>query len=271
MEGVWCESSVSAVFLGDVVSRGIMLDGIFEKRPLELLETEIFPRLPRDSIALDVGANIGNHCRFFVPHFSKVIAFEPHPMTATALKANTIRETNDGRVRIFAVGLSDTSGKVDFCFDRSNIGASRIVSSGNESSTQVEVTTLDSLIDDLDPSKVSFIKIDVEGHESKVIGGAIDFLSKSDAIVATEGWYKTYPHIGQHVESLLSSLGYKHFYIPAEQRFKNKFLNRITRPIRRYEPLHLDKISSFVGKDFDMVICSKLDLNKMPILRHEES
>ena len=50
-----------AVFLGDLVSRHVILDGIYEGRELEVLSREVFPRLGRPATALDIGANIGNH------------------------------------------------------------------------------------------------------------------------------------------------------------------------------------------------------------------
>ena len=57
--------AVRAVFLGDWVSNRIVLDGIYEGRPLDVLRREVFPHLPRPGTALDIGAHIGNHTNYF--------------------------------------------------------------------------------------------------------------------------------------------------------------------------------------------------------------
>ena len=53
--------TVRAVPLGDLVSRRIVLDKFYEGRELDALAREVFPKLPRDSTALDIGAHMGNH------------------------------------------------------------------------------------------------------------------------------------------------------------------------------------------------------------------
>jgi glycerol-3-phosphate dehydrogenase (NAD(P)+) len=45
------------VFLGDFISRRIILDGIYEGRELEALSREVFPNLDRPATALDIGQN----------------------------------------------------------------------------------------------------------------------------------------------------------------------------------------------------------------------
>ena len=82
--------TVRAIFIGDYVSNKILLDGIYEGRELNALDQLVFCHLPRDSVALDIGANIGNHTAYFARYFSRVIAFEPNPMVFAVLSANVV-------------------------------------------------------------------------------------------------------------------------------------------------------------------------------------
>ena len=50
---------VRGVFVGDFISTRIILDGVYERRELEVLSREVFPHLPRASTALDIGQTSG--------------------------------------------------------------------------------------------------------------------------------------------------------------------------------------------------------------------
>ena len=72
-----------AVFSSDHISHDINLDGIYEKdylltliNWLKEIQIDIF-----NGVAIDVGANIGNHSVFFSKFFKKVYSFEPNPKT----------------------------------------------------------------------------------------------------------------------------------------------------------------------------------------------
>jgi hypothetical protein len=69
------------VLPGDHVSDIIIADGLYEKRILEaMFENWLTEHLPgfAKSIALDVGAYIGNHTLYFARIFRRVLAFEPN-------------------------------------------------------------------------------------------------------------------------------------------------------------------------------------------------
>lgn len=249
--------TVRAVFLGDFVSSKIILDGIYEGRELDVLAREVFPACSGKSIALDVGANIGNHTTFFAQHFSRVIAFEPNPRVAALLRVNTTEL--GGAVEVVQAGLSDASGKLNFRVHDSNLGASRIT--GENTGMTVEVRTLDEMAGELKIDSLDFVKIDVEGHEDKVLAGARGLLTAGGPIVALEGFYKADPEKGACVFDLLCEFGYRRFYSLSNRPIGvPRALDYMTpKLLRRRRPLRLEQIEEVTatGEDHSLMIAAK--------------
>ncbi len=251
-------SMVRAVFLGDFVSTCITLDGIYEGRELDTLSRFIFSRLPRNSVALDIGANIGNHSVFFSRHFDRVVAFEPNPMVAAVLYSNTIglRRTID----VVPLGLSDAPGKVFLEICEKNLGGSWIRDTPSDNTIEIEVKTLDSIVQELALDKVSFIKIDVEGYEDKVIAGAEKLLRSSRPIIVFEGIYTADPEKGKAVSALLSDLGYNNFFSFSEEPMEkgvSQALYKLTpKFLKRKRPLRLQRIETLTRLDHHLAVAS---------------
>ena len=80
-----------AVLAFDHIGLCINLDGRYEKRTLDLIRNylkSVISDLER-SVALDIGANIGNHSVYFSDLFEEVFAFEPNPRTFALLRFNS--------------------------------------------------------------------------------------------------------------------------------------------------------------------------------------
>jgi len=255
-EGV--PKTVRAIFIGDYVSNKILLDGIYEGRELNALDQLVFCHLPRDSVALDIGANIGNHTAYFARYFSRVIAFEPNPMVFAVLSANVV--AIGGGVEIINVGLSDKTGNVYFQTNESNLGASRI--SDKPTPHKVDVSTLDVFIDSLSLAHCKFIKIDVEGHEYNVISGAKKLLQSCHPIIAMEGFYKAHPENGDRMQVLMQSLGYAFFFrLTDRKEGESDFSYAITpKYFRRGRKLRLEKVERLSNEDFGLLICSSINI-----------
>jgi len=123
-------------------------------------------------VALDVGANIGNHSIFFSKFiFDKTYAFETNPTNFSLLIQNkTNNNISDNKLILYQVALSDDHYKYvnnDFI---GNMGRSFIVEGEGELETKK--------LDDFDLPKVNFIKMDVEGHELKVLKGATNLIKR---------------------------------------------------------------------------------------------
>jgi FkbM family methyltransferase len=133
----------------------------------------------RDADAIAVGANDGSYVHYLRRHARKVIAFEPMPGLARAL-----RDKFPGSdVAIEQVALSDREGTVELHMPVVDgvvvTGCSTISSEASETypaSRAIEVP-MDRL-DAVYKGRVGFIKIDVEGHEQAVLDGAVQTIRR---------------------------------------------------------------------------------------------
>ena len=117
------------------------------------------PRIQDCKVAWDVGANIGDHTRFYLDCGMGVVAFEPHPDAFQCLSHNC------GEATCYNIAASDSYGELSMALD-DNVGASHVADSG---SVTVNAVPLDSLAKHhLAPD---YIKVDVEGFESKTLAG----------------------------------------------------------------------------------------------------
>lgn len=157
----------------DLIKRIILETGTYFE---EWLLTPLKEKVTSFDFVIDIGSNIGNHAYFFknVCHAKNVTCFEPLPENFDLL------EKNCPTCILYKSGLSSYNGKgylIQPDGINNNSGTARIHSSGLE----IELNTLDSF----DFNGVTFIKIDVEGHELEVIKGAINTIEtfKPDILV----------------------------------------------------------------------------------------
>lgn len=126
--------------------------------------------LRQDDLFIDVGANIGSYSILASAVCgSRVIACEPDPDSARALRRNVMASNVEDRVEIFegAVGASSGRGRLSIGQDTTN----RMLEGDQTAGREVNVISLDAVIGDRSPM---LIKIDVEGFEPEVIrGGAV--------------------------------------------------------------------------------------------------
>jgi FkbM family methyltransferase len=231
-----------AIFLDDFIGEKILLDGGFDLEELRSLERSVFPHVRKGTVCLDIGANIGNHARFFARFFPRVYAFEPHPRIFGLLSANAYGQ---GIVAL-NYGLSDRAGRLAVEENRENLGASRI-SDGAGSGPEYEVRRLDDVVGDLVQGDIGFVKLDVEGHETQAIRGARATLMKHRPIVTFEVLSETVFDGEPEAVSELRSIGYTSFYRmesrAAWKRIKTGVIARAARSLRRLLfPHNLDRI-----------------------------
>lgn len=158
----------------------IFFFGYYEPDIIKIFKKHI----KKGDIVVDVGANIGAHTLVLskLVGGGKVFAFEPHPQIADRLKKN-LEVNNISNVKVFETAASDTEGRITFYgvnSNDSNKGKSSIYKEhvGNSSEAfDVEVNTLDNVARDNSWENVSFIKIDTEGNDLKVIFGAEKIIS----------------------------------------------------------------------------------------------
>lgn len=131
------------------------------------------------------------------------MAYEPHPITSKILELNV--EINDvTNVKVINHGLSDADGNVLLYEpERENIGASSIEHATDGIAHKISLRRASETIKQTQCSPVSFIKIDVEGHEGKVIDGLSDLLMEQHPVIAFEAndlsKNQTLMHALQHI------------------------------------------------------------------------
>jgi FkbM family methyltransferase len=171
--------SVSADYIIGQVEK----HGSFYERPLLMA---LAARATRGSIAIDCGANVGNHALFFAGVMGLTVhAFEPVARNRALLEQTVALNGLEARVQVLPVALSDRVGEVALeTPDPGNPGMFRISTQGETARTE----TLDGYLQGaaIDPADIALIKIDVEGHEVQLLQGAVATLARTGAVVTAE-------------------------------------------------------------------------------------
>ena len=205
------ENPQLAIFSFDHIGLLINLDGRYENSILRLIELFINSNIPKKNrdIAIDVGANIGNHSIFFSKFFKEVHSFEPSPFTYEILNINSKFASVHKNIKTYKLGISDKDGTMPFLINRSNIGGSKIDHKNEETKDHINVPvkSIDSL-DDLKGKNISLIKIDVEGHEINVLRGAKKIIRSSKPVILFEQATSDLSDGASESIDYLSSLGY---------------------------------------------------------------
>lgn len=200
-----------AVYANDLIGIDINLLGVYERDELDLLFGLLAPLKPvfADGVALDIGANIGNHTLWLARRFRQVHAFEPHPLTHELLDFNTRRLPN---VERHALALGEQAGSAPLVVDSTNMGGSTLAYGGFETqqSVPVRVERLDELVDrgTLDLRGLCFVKIDVEGHEAAALRGAQRTLGREQPLLVFEQHAREFRAGSTPCIALLRELGY---------------------------------------------------------------
>jgi FkbM family methyltransferase len=165
-----------------------------------------------NSLAIDVGANIGNHSIFFASYLvGHVIAVEPNARVASLLRANLGSNVANFTVKQLALGNSPGRGRVVGPREAAgNVGMTQIRSIGEDEPGSVEITSLDAVVDSYNSTAssavvVTLIKIDVEGMELDVLRGATEVLKRDRPHIFVEA--ATREHF-QSLRAFLAQYGY---------------------------------------------------------------
>lgn len=169
----------------DLVQMHLAQGEFFEANWLEDLLEFIGPM----SVVIDVGANVGNHTVFFasVAGAAKVISFELYPRAIALLERNVARNC-PGRVDLthVGVGCSDSMGTLALAHEYpNNLGATEFTSRPEHPGRRFPSNTLDDMLGE---TRVDFVKIDVEGMETKVLSGLSQIALAQRPLIYLEAW-----------------------------------------------------------------------------------
>lgn len=140
-------------------------------------------RTVKGGVAFDIGAHIGYYSRLLSPLVDTVYAFEPEPNNFALLVKNTERYKN---VVPINMAVSDQTGMQDFFLVKDSTFRHSLVNEGDCERISVDTTSLDLFAKLKNISNVSFIKIDVEGYEEKVLEGMKEAIQKYHPLIIAE-------------------------------------------------------------------------------------
>lgn len=138
-----------------------------------------------DEVFVDCGAFRGDVLRFFyhnVNHvFEQYIAIEPDPANYTRIEL--LEEAKDARVKIMKCALSEKS---EILRIQNYMNENSVI---NSAGTLVDAITLDEVCKS-NNIRPTFIKVDVEGYEEKLMNGAGGIIKECQPIIAIAIYHK---------------------------------------------------------------------------------
>lgn len=168
-----------------------------------------------DSIVLDIGANFGAFSLRLATHAFQhrisgihIHAFEPNAVVYKNYVDNLALNPPLSRlVTPHFTGLGNEKGERSFQYPDSNTGAGRVMKLNASGQFSVQITTLDDFVTTLDPPKISFIKMIVEGFEPEVFKGGWNTIKTFRPPIFFEVTPEWYAENNSSVEEIVDELG----------------------------------------------------------------
>ena len=164
------------IFANEIVGRLIWLFGSFERQETDFFRAQIKP----DDVCFDVGGNVGYFTMLMASRLKSghVHVFEPIPINAAMIELS--KQLNSFRnITINNAALGQDKGVAQFAISADSAFSSLLAEAetapGN--TIAVPVMRLDDYVIESDIARLDILKIDVEGAEGLVIGGAENTLS----------------------------------------------------------------------------------------------
>jgi FkbM family methyltransferase len=170
---------------------------------------------------VDIGAHIGTWSWLLAPFFNHVYSFEPNKHVYNHMCGNIAIKNLSSKIDTYNVGLSEKEDVLQY-YERSNDGGgngfTKIESMNTMKSYELPVKRLD----DFTIRNISFIKIDVEGHEIDVLKGAQQTLVENDyPTCIIECWENNKTNLSKYLETIgykMIGINVKDMYIASKIR-----------------------------------------------------
>lgn len=155
-----------------------MLMGWFEWESLVWTRRLVKPGMT----VIDLGANVGYYTRLFsdlVGPRGRVFAFEPNPENLVALRSN-LSSPRYSNVEICPFAASDQDGTATLFVSPGHSNHSLIEGyTAAETKLEIPVVTIDRFLKNREIAAVDFVKMDIEGGESRALQGMRETIRSS--------------------------------------------------------------------------------------------
>lgn len=210
-----------------LVDRAIIENGSWDPDHLGYLTNTALrhARGSRDLVFLDIGAYFGLYAMLMARTnlFGKIVAFEADPLNFRQLCANLLM--NDPRCLIEPrfIAVSNEPGDITYASslhhpdgNRGGVGVNEGASLESADTILVKTEKLDTLVP-LEGRRI-IAKIDVEGHEPRVLRGMRQVLSRNQAFLQIETFHKL-----DEIKEVLEPLGYRAVHRIQDDHFFTNF------------------------------------------------
>ncbi len=224
--------------LNDYIDKYVFYFGTYERE--ELLYLKKF--ISKDSVVLDIGANIGHHSLFFSRFAKKVYSFEPYDKLFYKL-SHRMEQNKVKNVEAYNFGLGKENRESEFfASSGGNEGVGSFIASPEKVAVgKLVIKNGDEFVESV-KEKIGFIKIDVEGMETEVLSGLKKTILKDKPVMFVEMTPEAQTEIDKDVSSL-----YDIYIVDANNPFLF-FFNKLTCRLEKFEPKNRIENLLFIPK-----------------------
>lgn len=198
---------------------------LFKERDIDLIKFMRQNVQPTDTI-VDIGANIGYETIWgasLVPQ-GRVYSFEPLPNLVKQIE-ESIHTNGFTNVELKNKAVGNTSGEITLFLNPKDAGLTSARSKeGATSTAQVPIIKLDEELKNI--GAISFIKMDIEGHEFDAFLGAKTLLEKYHPTIVFEFsphlYELDYPGKSKELLKFLIQLDYAIYVLGTQEKIKNE-------------------------------------------------
>ena len=163
-------------------------------------------KVQKDDVVVDCGAYIGDTAELYLKQIDgkcKIYAIEAFPSNFDILKKWIFDKKVGKKVIPVQIAVGSKEGVIHFSYDSSSKDPRATMTAKKKNdSTEIKVTTIDNLFTKIYPSKVDFIKMDIEGAEKDAILGGKNIIKKYKPNLVVASYHKP-SHVWELPELLL--------------------------------------------------------------------
>ena len=133
----------------------------------------------KEALIVDCGANIGLSARYFATEYreARIVALEPDIENA-ALARTHCRNFKNVEIRQAAIGAESGFATIENPNAAANAFRTRRASDGD-----VNVVTINQLLEEFSNAELFIVKIDIEGFEADLFSANTDWIKKADVLI----------------------------------------------------------------------------------------